>query len=92
MFLYFRCKSQKKIHFMYYLTGCTSWRTRFLLILRILLPEQKHTHRQCCALGKGFQHQGGECCHFALHRTMVSAAVMITSTVTNPNTVINPPS
>ena len=92
MFLYFRCKPRKTIHFMYYLTGCTSWRTRFLLILRILLPEQKHTHRQCCALGKGFQHQGGECCHFALHRTMVSAAVMITSTVTNPNTVINPPS
>ena len=47
-------------------------------------PQQKHTHRQRCALGKGFQHYGGECCHFPQHRTMVSAAVMITSTVTNP--------
>ena len=53
--------------------------------LGILLPEQKNTHRQCCALGKGFQHRSGECCrHFPQHRTMVSAAVMITSTVTNP--------
>ena len=50
----------------------------------ILLPKQKYTHRQCCALCKGFQHYSGERCHFVLHRTMVSAAVIITSTVTNP--------
>ena len=55
-----------------------------LQLIPALFPQQKHTHRQCCALGKGFQHYGGECCHFALHRTMVSAAVMIASTVTNP--------
>lgn len=57
-------------------------------LLGILLPEQKHTHRQRRPFSKGFQHHGGECCHFALHRTMVSAAVIISSTVTNPTSTI----
>ena len=62
-----------------------SFFTVLLWLVPILLPDQIHTHRQRCSLGKGFQHRGGECCrHFPQHRTMVSAAVMITNTVTNP--------
>ena len=56
-----------------------------LQLIPALFPQQKHTHRQRCAFCKGFQHYGGECCHFALHRTMVSAAVMTTRTITNPS-------
>lgn len=56
-----------------------------LQLIPALFPQQKNTHRQCCAFSKGFQHYGGECCHFALHRTMVSAAVMTTRTITNPS-------
>lgn len=60
--------------------GAPSRRTLLLL----LPPQKENTHRQCCALCKGFQHYGGERCHFVLHRTMVSAAVMTTRTITNP--------
>ena len=56
-----------------------------LISFLFLFPKQKNTHRQCCAFGKGFQHQCGECHHhFTKHRTMVSAAVTINSTLTNP--------
>ena len=60
--------------------GAPSRRT----LLLFLPPQKENTHRQCCALCKGFQHYGGERCHFVLHRTMVSAAVMTTRTITNP--------